>query len=661
MIRPGSPPNSTNSRWTEPVIVATAGHVDHGKTTLVRGLTGTDTDRLPEEKKRGLTIDLGFAYIDVGETARLGFVDVPGHERFVKNMLAGVATIDHALLVVAADDGVMPQTVEHLAILDLMGISEGSVALTKIDRVDPARIAEVEAQIAALLAPTPLAGAPVFRTSGTTGAGMEELQAHLTALARVHAARPAAGRFRLAIDRCFTLPGAGLVVTGAVFSGEVRSGDHLRLSPGGREVRVRGLRALDRDAETGRAGERCALNITGPDADRDSIRRGDWLVDLRRNTPTRRIDVRLKLLAQEARPLKHWSPVHVHLGAADLTGRVALLDTRELAPGHSALAQLLLDQPTDTVFGDRFILRDQSARRTIAGGHVIDPAAPARGRARPDRLAALAALDAPDHATALAGLLACVPSGVDLDAFALARNLGEETATRVFASADMVSVPSASGPVGVARAVWDKLCADLPATLAEWHEQHPDTLGPQEIALAKTTPGRPAAAILRAAVLALAARGEVTRTGMVVHLPDHKPRLSDADDALWQRVAEMLDQGGHRPPRVREIAEALEQTPEAMTAFLSRCMRFGLLLPVAGNRFFPPAAVRELAAIAVTLAGETDDGAFDAATYKDRSGIGRNLTIELLEFFDSAGFTRRTGNVRHILRPPADVFGRVNG
>jgi selenocysteine-specific elongation factor len=639
------------------MIIATAGHVDHGKTTLVRALTGTDTDRLPEEKQRGLTIDLGFAYVDVADGVRLGFVDVPGHERFVKNMLAGVATIDHALLVVAADDGVMPQTVEHLAILDLLGIAHGTVALTKIDRVDAARIAAVKQQIRDLLAPTPLAGAPIFPTSGETGAGIPALRDHLNALAGDHAARATTGRFRLAVDRCFTLSGIGLVVTGAVFSGQVRAGDRLLLSPAGLEARVRGLRALDRDTDTGRAGERCAVNIAGPDVDRNRIRRGDWLVTPSAHAPTRRIDVRVKLLASEARALKHWSPVHVHLGAADITGRIALLDRRDLAPGESALAQLSLDAASHAVFADRFILRDQSAQRTIAGGHVIDPAAPARGRARPDRLAALTALDVADHGDALARLLDAVPAGVMLDAFARARNLSEEEATALFAAAAMVTVPDAGGPIGIAQTTWDQLCAALPPVLADWHARHPDVLGPQEAALARELPGRPAAGVLRAAALDLAGRGLVRRTGMVVHLPDHQPRPAAADEAMWQRVAPILEGGGDRPPRIREVAELLNETPEAMTAFMTRCVRFGRLLPVAPNRYFPPAAVRRLAMIATELAGADIDGSFDAATFKDRSGIGRNLTIELLEFFDAAGFTRRTGNQRHILRPADEVFG----
>ena len=256
------------------MIVATAGHVDHGKTTIVRGLTGIDTDRLPEEKARGLTIDLGFAYRDIEGGARLGFVDVPGHERFVKNMLAGVSTIDYALLVVAADDGPMPQTREHLDILTLLGIARGAIAISKIDRVPAERLAEVELAVQAITAGGPLDGAPVFPVSGVTGDGMPALEQHLLAEARAHHARAGGGRFRLAVDRSFTLSGAGLVVTGACSAGEVRVGDRLLLSPGGLELRVRGLRVQDQPAEFGRAGDRCALNIAGSGIERAAVRRG---------------------------------------------------------------------------------------------------------------------------------------------------------------------------------------------------------------------------------------------------------------------------------------------------------------------------------------------------------------------------------------------------
>ena len=639
------------------MLIATAGHVDHGKTTLVQAMTGVDTDRLPEEKARGLTIDLGFAYQDVGGDQLLGFIDVPGHEKFVKNMLAGVAAIDHALLVVAADDGPMPQTLEHLAILDMLGIGEGTIAISKCDRVDEARRAEVETELRAILAHTSLADAPMFRTSGESGEGIAELKERLTGLAQSHADRSRDGHFRLAIDRDFSLPGVGLVVTGAVFSGQVKVGDTLMLSPAGVEVRVRGLHAMDREATSGHAGQRCAINIAGSALARTPVRRGDWLLAAAAHAPTRRIDAELNVLSGQQRPLRHWTPVHVHLGASDLTARVAILDGKEIEPGGKALVQLLLDQPTGAVHGDRFILRDQSARETIAGGRVIDPAAPVRGRARPERLRALAVLAGDDDAVVLRDLLALTPGGLDLDGFARARNLAAADAEALFEAAEMLVLPDARGRLGVARDAWEELLAAILETLARYHADKSDELGPNEAALRRLMPGNPAPGLLRGAVLDLSRRKQLKRDGVVVHLPEHLPKPSAKDEAMWQRVEPLLSEDELRPPRLRELAETLGLEYPSFHDFMQRAVRFGRLLPVAPNRFFMPDTVRDLARIAEDLGQENKEEGFDARQYRDRSGIGRNLTIEVLEFLDTAGLTRRSGNSRTVVRTTEDVFG----
>ncbi|HZM33662.1 MAG TPA: selenocysteine-specific translation elongation factor, partial [Burkholderiales bacterium] len=389
------------------MIVATAGHVDHGKTSLVRALTGVDTDRLPEEKKRGMTIDLGFAY-----AGPLGFVDVPGHERFVHNMLAGVGGVDFVLFVVAADDGPMPQTREHLAILDLLGVARGAVALTKIDRVGPERVAEVRTQIDALLAPTLLAGMPVFPVSSITSHGIDVLKLHLTQQQTKTALRSTEGHFRLSVDRAFTIAGAGLVVTGTALSGEVAVGDEARALIAGKTARVRGIHAQNAPAQRGRAGERLALNLAGLDA--GALARGDWIVRGEVPPPAWRFDARLRVT--DPKPLAHWTPVHVHLGAADVLGRVALLD-------NTGLVQIVLERPIGALRGDRFIVRDQSARRTLGGGMVIDVFPPPRGRARPERLAWLRTMETGNDREALERLLRENPLGIDLSRFLANRNL----------------------------------------------------------------------------------------------------------------------------------------------------------------------------------------------------------------------------------------------
>ena len=347
------------------MIVATAGHIDHGKTALIKALTGVDADRLPEEKKRGITVDLGFAYSRDAAGRSLGFVDVPGHEKLVRTMLAGATGVDFVILVVAADDGIMPQTREHLAILDLLGIRRGVVAVTKTDKVEPGRVGAVMAEVHARLAGSGRAEAAILPLSAHSGDGMAALTQALAEAAAGTPARQDGGRFRLAIDRAFTVSGTGLVVTGTVHAGRVVPGDRLLLAPRGREIRVRGLRAQNEAAEAGAAGQRCALAIAGPRVEKADITRGDWIVDPAIAAPTSRADVWLRVLPGEGRALRHWTPVHVHIGSADLSGRIVLLEGSSLAPGETALGQIVLDQPTVALQGDRFVLRDQSAQCTI--------------------------------------------------------------------------------------------------------------------------------------------------------------------------------------------------------------------------------------------------------------------------------------------------------
>ena len=639
------------------MIVATAGHVDHGKTLLIHNLTGVDTDRLPEEKSRGLTIDLGFAYHDFADGRRIGFVDVPGHERFVHNMLAGVSVIDLALLVVAADDGPMPQTAEHLAILDLLGIRRGLVALTKIDRAAPARVAEVTGAIEALLADSSLAGAPIFEIDNLSGAGIDALKERLQAEAADVAARQTTGNFRLAIDRNFTVAGAGLVVTGAVFSGAVAVGDQLLLSPAGVPVRVRGVRAQNQEADRGRAGERCAVNIAGPDLRNVTVHRGDWLVAPPAHAPRRRIDARLTVLKNEAKPLAHWTPVHLHLGAADVTGRVAVLQDEAVQPGEQALVQLVLEHEIGAMRGDRFVLRDQSAQRTIAGGEIIDLFPPSRGRARPERLKQLAAMARATAADALTGLLADAERGVNLNNLATAWNLTPADAEALWAAVPLARFDGPDGPLGLAPERMDAAQAAILEALAAWHEKRPDSLGPNErelrAGLTRTMP----APLFAAALAALTRQRKLARQGMSLKLPDHKASLSAQDESLWRKVAPILEaNGGLRPPRVREVAEELGVAPEPMLAFFTRATLLGLALPVAPNRFFLPETVVELAEIAEEVAATAPEGLFSAAAYRDATGIGRNLTIELLEFFDRTGFTQRRGNERRVVKTAREAY-----
>ena len=639
------------------MIIATAGHIDHGKTRLVEALTGVDADRLPEEKARGLTIDLGFAYHELASGERLGFVDVPGHERFIRNMLAGVTAIDFALLVVAVDDGPMPQTEEHLAILDLLGIEQGAVVLSKTDRVPAERVEEVAAEVAALLAPTSLAGAPLFPTSAETGEGISELGAHLEDMARTIAARARDGNFRLAVDRCFTIAGAGLVVTGTVFSGSVERGAQLILSPEGIPFRVRGIHAQNRSAGAALSGERAALNITGAELDRADVHRGDWVLPPPAHAPTRKLDAWIRVLAGEARVLGHWTPVHVHLGAVDVTGRIAILEGRSIAPGEAGLAQLVLDREIGAVAGDRLVLRDQTAQRTIAGGRVVDPFPPARGRARPERVALLQAIRGADSATTLAAFLAAAPTGFRLRSFQQGWNLTPSEAEALFDASDLVRIAARDEPVGFSPEHWRGLLEAAVEALTRWHERNPERVGANALELRRALSRPVPEAVLAAAFDALLGEGRIKRRGSFLHLPGHAAEPTPQEAAIWRRVAPLLETGGLKAPRVRELAEELDLDLNVLENFLGRAQQLGLVLRVTKNRSFLPETVLELAEIAEALATAAPDGLFDARAYRDRSEIGRNLTIEVLEYFDRVGFTRRAGEGRRVLRTAIDAFG----
>jgi selenocysteine-specific elongation factor len=637
------------------VIVATVGHVDHGKTTLVGALTGVDTDRLPEEKARGMSIELGFAYRELGGKV-MGFIDVPGHERFVHTMVAGVAGIHHALIVVAADDGPMPQTIEHLAIVDLLGIASATVVITKVDRADAARVADVTAQVRSLLAGTAMKDARALAVSAVSGAGLDVLEAHLEQLARAWAPPPARGHFRLAVDRSFTLAGVGLVVTGTAFAGRVNIDDPVGVCPGVLRARVRGLHAQNRRVQTAGAGDRCALNLHGAGLEVDAVRRGDWIAAEALLQGTYRIDAELRMLA-DAAPVRQGVRVHVHLGAKKTTGRLIPLRAATLDPGDSGPVQLVLDEEIGALWGDRLIVRDWSAQRTLGGGVVLDPFAPARGRSQPARLALLEVLAKREAAEALAAMLEMQEQGVELNRFALARNLTPAEQKRLFDAVEMVRAGPEREATGFSPKHWSKLRERMVQALDHWHKRNPDAPGAGAEQLRRTAGMKMAPPIFAALVDDLAQRADLVRKGNLLHRPGHRSVMSPEQQRLWQRLRRLLGEGGLRPPPVGELAIALHMPPAPVEAFLKHATKLQLVVQVAENRFYMRDALLELARTAAALAAEHQNGLFAAAEFRDRTGIGRNLSIQVLQYFDGVGLTRRIGEARRVIRRPEDVFG----
>jgi selenocysteine-specific elongation factor len=642
------------------MIVGTAGHIDHGKTTLVKALTGVDADRLPEEKARGITLDLGYAYASQADGSVLGFIDVPGHEKLIHNMLAGATGIDFVLLVVAADDGPMPQTREHLELVGLLGLDCGAVALTKCDAVDAERIIEATGEIEALLAGTKLQGSPVFALSATTGDGVAALHAHLDAVATAHRKRNAAGRFRLAIDRCFTLSGIGTVVTGTAFSGKVGAGDTVTIAPAdgdGFRARVKSLHVQDRPAENGQAGDRCALALTG-DFEKKDIERGMWVVDPAAARPLARFQAELKVPA--GRPaLKHWKPVHVHLGAADITGRVALLDCTEVGAGSpdapgvahcgqaTALVEILLDRETIATRGDCFVLRDASARITVAGGRVLDCFPPSRHKRSPARLALLAALRDDDPATSLRLLAEQSAAGVDLGRFAANWNLADDAAAALWQATALRVVHAGNEQTGFSAVGWRTLGNKLLAALEAEHQRAPDMVGVERERLRRLTLPTLGRGAFDALVAELLAAGRLAASRAWLHLPEHRASLAAGDRDVFAGLKPLFDAQPFAPPRVRDVARDSGMTEDAVRQLLRRVARAGELYPVAHDHYFTADAVAQIAALVAGLNAEK--GAARAADLRDHIGGGRKVAIHILEFFDRIGYTRRVSD-EHVLR-----------
>ena len=639
------------------MIIATAGHVDHGKTELVKALTGIDTDRLLEEKARGLSVDLGFAYHTLPDNTILGFVDVPGHDNFIRNMLAGVAGIDLGLLVVAADDGVMPQTREHLAILSLMEIRQYIVALTKIDRVSSGRVYDVADQVDRLLTAQGHEGVTIYPVCAPENQGIGELMKALKSRVKAaSAAWTAEHHFRMSIDRVFTLKGVGLVVTGMVFSGAVRKGESMTLSTDGSQVRVRGIRAHNTASNGAKAGERCAINIAGRGLNKEVVRRGNWLMHPSLYAPTRRIDVEVKVLASETGPLKHWTPTHLHIGADHLSARVAVLSGGAIPAGGQGLAQLVVSRDAFAVHGDTFVLRDQSAQRTIAGGRVIDPFSPKRGRARPARIAALNAMQHRNVTDALRALTDGSETGVLLTPFSVAYNLPAPRLDMLIDRLSLRRVGQQSKQRVFCETQWHRLGAKVVGAVKGFHRSKPMSPGASVKDIQLALSPHIETSILEVLLGTLVEEQRLNSRGTRFHLPSHNIRISVRDQQLLDRVAPKLAPRSGTPLSLHQAAADLKVDLKTLEMTLKTASRLGKMVLIGKNRYAPTHFVAKLGVVAEQLAANSADRCFTTAEYRKQTTLGRNFVIDVLEYFDQIGFTERNGNTRYIRRSVKDVF-----
>ena len=636
------------------MIVGTAGHIDHGKTTLVRALTGIDTDRLPEEKKRGITIELGYASLTTPDGHTLSFVDVPGHEKLIRTMVAGASGIDCALILVAADDGVMPQTVEHTAILSLLGIDCGALVITKSDRVDASTLAQREGEGRGLLNDFGLGHFPVWAVSAVQGEGLPALSDWLAQQALRHQERGVAQRvahhgFRMGLDRVFTLDGIGTVVAGSIQAGRVKVGDGLCLAHRPDHVfRVRSLHIHGRSVAQAQAGERCAVGLAG--LDRQQVQRGMSLCAPELAQTRTRIDAWARVLPSEARALRSGTPVHVHVGTQELMATVAVLGQASLAPGEGGFVQLLTQTPVQVCWGDRLVLRDASAQRTLGGAQVLDPQGPARYRQTPERLEWLKALRIPEVTERLQAVLTHLPQGLLAPEWLSSQGL-------VSWPVEPDQLPEVHFEPQLGWLVAQRHLAHSQDMLIEmlkaFHLQSPQDMGPDVRRARNRVAPRMPEPMWEVLLSHLQAKGQIVRRNGFLCLPEQAEQLRQADLVVAQRVLPLLLAGRFDPPWVRDMVQTTRLSETQIRSVLIRLSKTAEVYQIVKDLFYHPEVVNELAQLARTVFEQ--EGEVTAANFRDATGLGRKRAIQILEFFDRAGLLRRVGDL-HLVRPGATLF-----
>ena len=626
-------------------VIGTAGHVDHGKSTLIRALTGIDPDRLAEERERGMTIDLGFAWLTLPDGTDVGIVDVPGHQDFIRNMLAGIGAIDAVVLVIAADESVMPQTREHLAILSLLGIDRGVIALTKRDLVDDEWAALVREEVRQALRSSPLADAPLVEVSATTGRGLDGLTRAIAGVLGVAPPRRDLGRPRLPVDRAFTMSGFGTVVTGTLLDGVLGAGEEVELVPSGRRARVRGLQTHRRSIDEAQPGSRVAVNLTG--VDKGELSRGMVVVRPGTLAETSLLSARVEVLDTASAPLAHDDLVRVHTGTAEAMARASVLGSTELAGGASGWVQLRLQSPLAVAVGDRLVLRRPSPSETLGGGVVADVTG-GRARRRADAAADLDRRTAPSPATrALATLDEPRTAQEIAERAALSSAERDAALAELQGSGDIVALADAF----VSRAAFETMARRVERSLAMAHRVAPLRSGAprEEVRASVGLPPKRWGAFVDELVRA----GHVTVRGTALALPAHEVRLDPAQEARWERARAALAAAPLQPPTPQQLESEHGIDRELLAALDER----GDIIRLGSDAAFLPDAIRSFAG--AVIAELASAGSITVARARDLTGSSRRHVLPLLGYLDDHGITRRAGDDRILVLDPQAAIEKI--
>lgn len=630
------------------IILGTAGHIDHGKTSLVRAVTGSDTDRLKEEKLRGITIELGFASLDLPEGRHVGIVDVPGHEKFVKHMVAGATGIDIVVMVIAADEGIMPQTREHMEICSLLGIQYGFVALTKIDMVEPEWLDLVTEEVRDFTQGTFLEGAPIVPVSSITGEGIADFIKALDALCRKVPDRSNSGIFRLPVDRVFTMRGFGTVITGTLISGCIRTGDPVMIYPSKITSKVRGIQAHNQTVEQAASGMRTAINFQG--LEKAVINRGDVLSTPESLFPSFMVDILLEYLPGNPKVLKNRTRVRFHSGTSEILGNVILLNADELQPGQSAPAQIRLDAPITVVKDDRFVIRSYSPVRTIGGGRVINPIPAKHKRFQPDVVEGLKHLLEADFESVVAYQTeTCGVKGVSFNELRIMTNLPEKRLQQMLhglLSRQALIQVEKDPPTYIHRRAYDQLKQDALGCLEAYHEANPLKAGMSKEELKSKLPPFLGPKLYNLLLGQTSKEGAIVAEEDLIRLAAHRISLEEDQADIRNRILDAYRKSGLQPPYFNDLCDQMNISENRAKEVLMLLVKEGTIVKIKEDLYFDAGAVDALKEKLVSFL--TENGEIATPQFKEMTGVSRKFVIPLIEYFDSKNVTIRIGDIRKL-------------